>query len=147
MARKRIASYYRRGYMMSRRARTAVQKNEHPVTIWKERLVMDEEQIAQLLIYMGNHHVGPECILIPFYRLPDVDDQEELMSIYGAFHKVPANKLNFIRIMSMHLQKEIEERGVVLPRSERPRKKKKRRSSRRRKSGRKRNAILNRTTW
>jgi hypothetical protein len=121
--------------MMSRRARTAVQNHEHPVTYWKERLVMDDEQIGRLLIYMGNHHVGPNCVLMPFYRLPDVDDADELMGIYGAFHKVPATKLNFIRIMSMHLQKEVDEKGVVLPKSERPRKKKKRRrTSGRRKS-------------
>lgn len=127
MGRIRIASYYRRGFMMSRRARIAVSNNEHPIKFWAERFVMDEELIPQLLIYMGNHHIGSHCLLTPFYRLPDVDDPEELMKIYKAFHKVPANKLNFKRIMSMHLQKSIDEKGKVIPKKDRPRKKTKRR--------------------
>ena len=133
---------------MSRRGRDAVKNNEHPVTYWEERMVMKEEEIAKLLIYMGNHHVGSTAKLTPFFRLPDKDDPEELMRIYDEFHKVSAKKLNFARIMSMHLQKEISEKGKIPPTLERPRKKRKRLKYGRKKRGsRKRNKIIQRKIW
>jgi len=149
MVRKRFATYYSQGFMMSRGARIAVSNNEHPIKFWTERFVMDEKLVAQLLIYMGNHHVGSNCTLTPFYRLPDIDDPEELMQIFKAFHSIPARKLNFIRIMSMHLQKGIDEKNIITPKSERPRKKRKRRkhSGRRKYGKRKKNKILQRTNW
>jgi hypothetical protein len=131
----RIASYYRRGFMMSRRAREAVANNERPLNYWKEKLAMEEDQIVQLLIYMGNHHVGSKGILTPFYRLPDKDDADELKKIYKFFHQVSAKKLNFIRMMSMHLQKSVDEKDIILPASQRPRKKTKRIKSKRKRPG------------
>jgi hypothetical protein len=122
---RRRTGYYGKGFMMSRRGRAARTFNEHPVTYWTERLVMDEKQIAKLLVYMGNHHVGPNGKLIPFYRLPDKNDPLELANIFKEFHLVPAKKLNFIRIMSGHLQKSLDEKGKLIPASEQPRKKKK----------------------
>lgn len=135
-----MAAYYREGFVMSRRAMIAKANNEHPVTYWQERMAMDEKQISELLIFMGNHHVGSWGRLVPFYRLPDKDDAEELQLIHKEFHSVSANKLNFIRIMAAHLQKKIDEKKKKIPSSERPRKKKKRvrsRSSRNRYWGRK----------
>ncbi len=147
MGRRRFATYYNKGFMMSRRARLAVSHNEHPIKFWTERFVMDEELVEQLLIFMGNHHVGSNCVLTPFYRLPDKDDPGELMRIYKAFHLIPARKLNFIRIMSMHLQKAIDEKGKVTPVSERPRKKRNRYSRRKKRGKRKKNKVLQRTIW
>ena len=139
-------SYAGMGFSMSRRGREAVAYKEHPVTYWMERLVMDEKQIAELLIYMGNHHVGPRFRLTPFYRLPDKDDPEEMRQIFKAFHSVAARKLNFIRIMSEHFQKSVSEKGKSTPLAERPRKKKKRRRRvrGRRKGSNKKNKILQR---
>jgi hypothetical protein len=132
MARRRIASYYKnKGFMMSRRGRLAITKNEHPLQYWMERFVMDKLQIEKLLIYMGNHHTGIRGNLTPFYRLPNKNDPEELMKIFKEFHQVKAKKLNFIRIMSEHLQKKIEEKGEKIPASEQPRTKRKRRKWRR----------------
>ena len=127
---------FRPGFTMSRRARLAIRHNEHPITYWKDRLVMEEDQISKLLIFMGNHHVGAHGVLMPFYRLPDKHDTAELMKIYHAFHEVAARKLNFIRVLSTHLQQGIEENGRIVPLSSRPRKKTKRRkfARRRRKS-------------
>jgi hypothetical protein len=136
--------YAKKGFKMSRRGREAVRNNEHPVTYWQERLVMDEKWISKLLIYMGNHHVGDDITLIPFYRLPDKNDSEELDKIFEEFHCVPAVKLNFIRIMSMHLQKGIDEKTVSVPMEDRPRKKKKRRRHPKRKKSRRKNRILQR---
>jgi len=96
---------------------------------------------------MGNHHVGPRCKLVPFYRLPDKDNLDELMNIFKEFHLVPSNKLNFILCMSKHLQSNIDDKKKIVPKSERPRKRKKRRKKslgRRRRTSKKKNSILQR---
>jgi hypothetical protein len=71
------------------------------------------------LFIWANHHVGPNGRLTPFYRLPDKNDPVELANIYNEFHLVPAKKLNFIRIMSAHLQKSVDDKGKIIPTSER----------------------------
>ena len=123
MSKKRIAGYYKHhGFMMSRRGREAVANNEFPISHWTERFLMSESQVETLLIYMGVHHVGAYGIETKFFRLPDAYDTVELMSIYHAFHSVAATKLNFINIMSKHLQVRIEDRFTNIPVYSKPRK-------------------------
>jgi hypothetical protein len=124
--------------MMSRRGREAVANNEFPISHWTERFVMSESQVEQLLIYMGIHHTGINCEETKFYRLPDPNDTAELMLIYDAFHSVPAKKLNFINIMSKHLQLPVDDKFTKMPQLTKPRKrvkivrtKKRKRKSRR----------------
>jgi hypothetical protein len=127
MRKKRTANYYRnQGYMMSRRGREAVANNEFPVSHWTERFLMPESQVEKLLIYMGIHHTGMYGDETKFYRLPDRYDTAELMSVYHAFHSIPAGKLNFINIMSKHLQVGIADRYTRIPLLSKPRKRIKR---------------------
>lgn len=123
MRKKRIANYYKHhGFMMSRRGREALRNNEFPISHWTERFLMPASQVEQLLIYMGIHHTGVHGNETKFYRLPDVYDTSELMSVYHAFHSVVATKLNFINIMSKHLQLRIEDRFTNIPVVSKPRK-------------------------
>lgn len=123
MSRKRIAGYYKNhGFMMSRRGREAMANNEFPIHHWIERFLMPEDQIEKLLIYMGMHHTGKYGDETKFYRLPDPYDTQELMLIYHAFHSTPATKLNFINIMSNHLQVRIADRYTNIPVLSKPRK-------------------------
>ena len=116
MANKRIAGYYKKhGFMMSQRGREAVANNEFPITHWTDRFVMPESQAEKLLIYMGIHHTGIHGNETKFYRLPDAYDTAELMLVYHTFHTIPANKLNFINIMSKHLQVRIADRHTNIP--------------------------------
>jgi hypothetical protein len=127
MSKRRQASYYRKhGFMMSRRGREAVANNEFPISHWTERFVMPACQAERLLIYMGIHHTGIHGDETKFYRLPDAYDTAELMSVYHAFHAVPATKLNFINIMSKHLQVCIADRYTRIPVLLKPRKRIKR---------------------
>jgi hypothetical protein len=130
MSKKRIANYYKnKGYMMSRRGRDAIANNEFPISHWTERFVMPESQVEKLLIYMGIHHTGMRGDETKFFRLPDRYDTAELMSVYHAFHLIPANKLNFIHIMSKHLQVCITDRYTSTPFLTKPRKRIKRKES------------------
>jgi hypothetical protein len=134
MRRKRIANYYKHhGFMMSRRGREAITNNEFPITYWTERFVMPEKQAEHLLIYMGIHHTGIHGDETKFYRLPDVYDTAELLYVYRAFHSVAATKLNFINIMSKHLQLRIEDRFSNVPLLSKPRKRIKRKIGKNRK--------------
>jgi hypothetical protein len=108
--------------MMSRRGREAVANNEFPVTYWMERFAMNENQIAKLLIYMGVHHTGIHGDETKFYRLPDTYDTAELMSVYHAFHALPAAKLNYINAMAKHLQICIGDMYTKIPVLLKPRK-------------------------
>jgi hypothetical protein len=127
MSKKRFANYYKyHGHMMSRRGREAVQNNEFPISHWTEKFFMSESEVAKLLIYMGIHHTGQRGDETKFYRLPDVYDTSELLSIYHAFHSVPAKKINFINVMSDHLQLRIEDRYTKIPLLNKPRKRVKR---------------------
>lgn len=122
--------------MMSRRGREAVANNEFPIHHWTEKFLMPESQVEQLLIYMGIHHTGMYGNETKFYRLPDAYDTAELMSVYHAFHSVPDTKLNFINIMSKHLQVCIADRRTRIPVLLKPRKRVKRENWR--KGGRRR---------
>jgi hypothetical protein len=123
MRKKRIANYYKyHGHMMSKRAREAVANNEFPISYWTEKFFMPESDVEKLLIYMGIHHTGQRGYETKFYRLPDVYDTAELMSVYHAFHSVPAKKINFINAMSMHLQIRIQDRFSNIPLLNKPRK-------------------------
>lgn len=127
MSKRRLANYYKnKGFMMSRRGREAVSNNEYPITHWTERFLMPASQVEKLLIYMGIHHTGMYGDETKFYRLPDPYDTAELMSVYHAFHSVPANKLNFVFVMSKHLQVRIADRHTFIPVLQKPRKRIKR---------------------
>jgi hypothetical protein len=131
MSKRRIASYYKRhGFMMSQRGREAVANNEFPISHWTERFLMPACQVEKLLIYMGIHHTGIHGDETKFYRLPDPYDTLELMSVYHAFHMIPATKLNFINIMSKHLQVRIADRFTNIPVLAKPRKRIKRKELR-----------------
>jgi len=139
MSKKRFANYYQHhGFMMSRRGREAVANNEFPISHWTERFLLPANRVEQLLIYMGVHHTGIYGDETKFYRLPDPYDTPELMSIYHAFHSIPATKLNLINIMSNHLQIRIADRYTNIPVLAKPRKRIKRKEwSKRKRRGRK----------
>jgi hypothetical protein len=106
-----------------------VANNEFPISHWTERFSMPASQVEKLLIYMGIHHTGMHGDETKFYRLPDAYDTAELMSVYYAFHSVAASKLNFINIMSKHLQVCIADRYTNIPVLAKPRKRIKRKES------------------
>ena len=133
MSKNRIANYYKNhGFMISRRGRKAMENNEFPISHWTEKFSMPASQVEKLLIYMGIHHTGAYGDETKFFRLPDPYDTAELMSVYHAFHLVPAAKLNFINIMSKHLQVRIADRYTNIPVLAKPRKRIKRNEWRKR---------------
>ena len=111
---------------MSRRGREAVANNEFPVNYWTEKFSMPECDVEKLLIYMGIHHAGMHGDETKFFRLPDPYDTAELMGVYHAFHTIPPTKLNFIDIMSKHLQVRPADRFTNIPVLAMPRKRIKR---------------------
>lgn len=45
----KVASYFRRGFTMSRNARVSHKNNEHPITPWIKILTIDKETIKKYL--------------------------------------------------------------------------------------------------
>jgi hypothetical protein len=107
---KRVCSYFRRGFTMSRRAYISHKKNEHPITHWVKILALDKELIKKMLIYVGIHHTGMYARRTRFYRLPNLKDEKEFRRFYRTFHTIPKTKKKFIDYMSNHLQEMLRER-------------------------------------
>jgi hypothetical protein len=100
----KVASYFRRGFTMSRRARISHKNNEHPITHWIKVLAIDKETIKKMLIYAGVHHTGLYAQRTQFYRLPKLNNEMELARFYKVFHSMPATKRKFINYMAGYLQ-------------------------------------------
>jgi len=104
----KVASYYRRGFTISRRARIAHKNNQHPMSHWMEKLRLDKTTIMKMLNFAGHHHTGLYAKRTRFYRLPDWENEYEVKTFYRIFHSIPASKKKFIAHMEALLQEEVE---------------------------------------
>lgn len=100
----RAASYIRRGFTMSRRARISHRSNEHPISHWISEFAIDKETIKKMLIYVGIHHTGLYAKRTKFYRLPKLNNGKELRRFSKEFQSIPATKRKFLKYMSAYLQ-------------------------------------------
>jgi len=105
----KVASYFRRGFTMSYRARKSHKNNEHPITHWIKILAIDKETIIKMLVYVGVHHTGLYAQRTDFYRLPKLNSDKELARFYKVFYSIPATKRKFINYMAGYLQQEVKE--------------------------------------
>jgi hypothetical protein len=103
----KVASYFRRGFTMSRNARISHKKNEHPITQWIKILGIDKETIKKMLVYVGIHHTGLYAKRTQFYRLPNFDNEKELSRFYEVFHSMPVTKRKFIKYIAAHFQEKV----------------------------------------
>ena len=104
----KVASYCKRGYTMSKRARISHKNNEHPITHWIKILALDNEVIKKMLIHIGVHHTGLYAKRTEFYRLPRLDNFGELNRFYKEFHSIPATKKKCIKYFADYFQKEVQ---------------------------------------
>ena len=103
----RVASYFRKGFTMSRRARISHKNNEHPITYWIKELAIDKEIIKKMLVYVGIHHTGLYAKRTQFYRLPKLNNEKELRRFYQVFQSMPATKKKCTNYMAAYLQQKI----------------------------------------
>jgi len=115
----KVASYYRRGFTISRRASIAHKNNQHPMSYWIEKLRLDKATIKKMLNYAGHHHTGLYAKRTRFYRLPDWENEFEVERFYRTFHSIPVSKKKFIAHMEALLQEEVEH--AVQPQNQRVR--------------------------
>src|SRR4051812_22527074 len=102
----KVASYFRRGFTMSRNARNSHKNNEHPISHWIKILAIDKDIIKEMLVYVGIHQTGLYAQRTQFYRLPHFN-KKEMNEFYDAFHSVPAGKKKFINYMAQQLQQKV----------------------------------------
>lgn len=102
-----IASYFRRGETMSRRARIAHKEDQHPITYWEKTLALDKETLMKMLVYVGIHHTGLRAMRTRFFRLANLKNEKEYRKFFDAFHSVSPGKKKFINYMSSRLQEQI----------------------------------------
>jgi hypothetical protein len=105
---KFVASYFRRGYTMSRRARMAHKNNEHPISYWAKEFALDNETIKKLLVYVGMHQTGLRAMRTRFYRMPDLRNETEYNRFFRVFHSIPVSRKKFINYMADELQEIIK---------------------------------------
>jgi hypothetical protein len=103
----RVASYFRHGRTMSRRAIKSHNNNEHPLTHWIKILALEKEFIRKLLIYCGIHHTGLYAKRTGFYRLPNLKNENEFMRFYKIFHSIPAGRKKCVEYFADKLQDKI----------------------------------------
>jgi hypothetical protein len=103
----RVASYFRKGFTMSRRARISHKNNEHPISHWVKILAIDKETITKMLVYAGIHHTGLYAKRTKFYRLPRLNNDKELRRFSKVFHSITATKRKFNKYMAAYLQQRV----------------------------------------
>lgn len=104
---KHVASYFRHGRTMSRRASIAHKNNEHPITYWAKVLALDSETLRKMLIYIGIHHTGLRAMRTRFYRMANLKNDAEYKRFFAAFHSIPSSKKKFIEYMADVLQEKV----------------------------------------
>lgn len=108
---KHVASYFRHGRTMSRRASIAHNNNEHPITHWAKELALDRETLRKILVYNGIHHTGLRAMRTRFYRMANLKNEGEYKKFFAAFHSIPASKKKFIGYMADKLQEKVKSSG------------------------------------
>lgn len=103
----KVASYFRRGFTMSRRARISHKNNERPITYWMKELAVDKETIMKMLIYVGIHHTGLYAKRTRFYRLPRLNNDKELRRLFKVYNEMPASKKKLVNYLSGYLQERV----------------------------------------
>jgi hypothetical protein len=113
----KVASYFRRGFTMSRNARISHKNNEHPITHWIKKLAIDKETIKKMLVYVGIHQTGLYAQRTEFYRLPKLNNEKEFARFYETFHSMPVTKRKFINYMASYLQQKVSESSFIAEKS------------------------------
>jgi hypothetical protein len=109
----RVASYFRHGRTMSRRAIKAHNNNEHPLTHWMKILGLEKETIKSMFPYCGIHHTGLYAKRTGFYRLPNLKNEKEFRKFYNVFRSIPAGKKKCIDYFSEWLQEKVNCKPAV----------------------------------
>jgi hypothetical protein len=104
----RVASYFRHGFTMSRRAYISHKKNEHPITHWIKILALDRKILKRMLVNIGVHHTGLYAKRTLFYRLPKLNKEHEMSRFYESFRTIPASKKKCIKYLAEYLQQPLE---------------------------------------